>query len=258
MIHDSPSGQRTWPSAARFLHLRLDVMDKCLRIRQGALLILCWMVVGSLQSAQAIPTLQLDIVSQNTFYDPITESITTSSSNFTLYALLNPDRDSDLEGNYFISAAVMGPIDGGGSFVFAGDTIEVNNEMTFGRPPLEEEQQLPPHGIFDTYFHEFPFIFSSSSQAIPYNTQDNAGFGPTLSGDTGFYFRSFEVDTSNLGEGLSLHFDLYQTGSGIVEFAPFSKDAAFRQVPEPGTILLLALGLTGLATWNRRRGDAGP
>lgn len=207
--------------------------------------------------AQAIPTLQLDIFSPDTFYDAATESITTSSTEFTLHALLNPDRDSGLGGEYFISAAILGPIESFGSFDFAGNTYGVEEGMTFGTPPLAEGRQLPPHGIFDTYFFELPISFLGADEAIPYNTQDYPGLGPIPSEGTGFYFQSFNVDTTNLGEGLSLHFDLYQTGSGIVEFAPFSKDASFRQAPEPGTILLLGLGLTGLATWSRRRRGAG-
>jgi hypothetical protein len=224
-----------------------------------ALLIGCGMVLGSAQMAQAIPTLQLDIVSGNTFYDEATESITTSSTAFTLYALLNPDRDSGLNGEYFISAAILGPVEYFQSFEFGGTSYGIEDGMTFGTPPLAEGRQLPPHGIFDTYFFEIPISFVGAEEAIPYNTQDYPGLGPIWSeGSTGFYFQSFNVDVSNLGEGLSLHFDLYQTGSGIVEFAPFSHDGQFRRAPEPGTILLLGLGLTGLATWNRRRRNAGP
>jgi hypothetical protein len=230
-----------------------------LRLHKGAfaLLIGCWMILGSAQIAHAIPTLQLDIVSPNTFYDPATETIATTSPNFTLYALLNPDRDSDVDGTYFISAAILGPIDSGGSFVFDGQEIAVNGEMAFGTPPMGGGKQLPPHGIFDTYYAEFPINFGEAFEAIPYNTQDDAGLGPISSEGTGFYALAFDIDVSDLGEDLSLHFDLYQTGSGIVEFAPFSHSAQFQRAPEPGTILLLGLGLTGLATWHRRRRSAG-
>jgi hypothetical protein len=216
------------------------------------------MVLGSVQVAQAIPTLQLDIGSDNTYFDSVTETITTSSTTFTLYALLNPDMDSGLDGEYYISAAILGPIDSGGSFRFEGDEYVVNTDMPFGTPPWEDDgRQLPPHGIFETYFYEFKFNFADAPEAIPYNTQDYPGLGPISSEGTGFYYKAFDVDTTLLGEGLSLHFDLYQTGSGIIEFAPFSHNAQFQRAPEPGTILLLGLGLTGLATWHRRRRNTG-
>jgi hypothetical protein len=226
--------------------------------RLFVLLLGCWMLLGSVQVAQAIPTLQLDVGSSTTFYDLASESITTTSPNFTLYALLNPDKDSDLDGKYFISAAVLGPIDSGGSFKFGGQEIAVNSEMDFGTPPLSGDgKQLPPHGIFDTYYAEFAINFGEAFEAIPYNTQDDAGFGGNPFEGSGFYALAFDIDVSKLGEGLSLHFDLYQTGSGVVEFAPFSHNAQFQRAPEPGTILLLGLGLTGLATWHRRRRSAG-
>ncbi len=218
--------------------------------------------------AAAVPTLQLDILGGT--YDPVTETIVASSSTFQLYAYLIPNSRNPIGDTYSISAALVPqtvPPGGSlGSFMVNGTTIGVTSGMYYGIPPLEaylapDPGDLPPHGIFQTYFREFSFQFSPSNRAAVYNTQDNPGTGPTSQSNGGMYYQMFTIDTSLLAAGYAIHFDLYNTIIGsnpadvdISQFAPFSHDAESRRVPEASTLFLLGAGLVaGVALVARRK-----
>lgn len=221
--------------------------------------------------AVATPTLQLDI--KDGVYDPITETIVATGSAFTLYALLIPDNMTTfVTDTYYISAALVPKTEppGGsyGSFTFDGVTIQVTEDMIYGRPPIEDvevassdEGDIAPHGVYSTYFREFQFTFDTADSALAYNSQDNTGMGPTpVDGFDGpLFYHAFEVDTSNLQVGYAIHFDLYNvkidpvTGDrDILAFAPFSHDAESAVIPEPSS-LLLVLGGAGVVQRLRRR-----
>ena len=220
-------------------------------------------------SVMAIPTLQLDIAGGT--YDTTTETIVASGNPFTLYALLIEDSKNKVGDTYYISAALAPKTkspDDYGSFTFNGDTIDVTGDMIYGVPPVEtygsafwDSGDLQRHGIFSTYFKEFEFKFDAANKAIPYNTQDNAGDGPTPSANGTMYYASFTVDTSGLDPEYLIHFDLYNTYLASCRdvdickscFAPFSHDAESGKVPEPATLLLLGIGLVGLTLWGRRK-----
>lgn len=226
--------------------------------------------------ALAVPVLQLDIGPDRT-YDTSTKTIMSTSTNFTLYALLNPNRYNRLDDTYFISAAVVpkvGPTDQNlGTFTFNGNTVNVTEGMVYGVPPIDtfvgslpadfqpkDGGDLGKHDIFYTFFSEFSFQFSSANTVPKYDTQ-------TLSTSPGYLYRAaFNIDTSGLDPRYEIHFDLYnerviqscRTGAitdiDISQFAPFSHDAqSSRPVPEPGTMMLLGSGLIGLAGWGRKK-----
>lgn len=215
--------------------------------------------------AYAVPILQLDIAGGRYKYS--TETIVTSNDAFTLYALLNPSRYNTLGDTYYISAAVTPQVETPqslGSFTFNGSTVNITSDMSYGVPPLEailtsDRGDLPTHSIFPTYYREFEFQFDSANRIATYNSEDRAKSGGAIntaySETGGMYFAAFNLDVSSLSPGYELHFDLYNTTfnrySGdvdITKFAPFSHDAetSSTSVPEPGTLLLMGSGLTGL------------
>jgi hypothetical protein len=228
-------------------------------------------LLGSTVPALSYPTLQLDILGGN--YDPITQTIMAPSNSFTLYAYLIPDRSNSPGDTYYLSAALV-PRTGPdqvelGSFNFNGTDIRATGEMVYGVPPLEtitslqgwDSGDLAKHGIFNTFFSEFEFQFSNNNGVTQYNTQTRAINGGAIpTGGTGMYFAAFNVDTTNLASGYSIHFDLYNTklkgnlDTDVTQFAPFSHDAqsSSTSVPEPATLLLFGSGLLGLGLIRRR------
>lgn len=151
-------------------------------------------------------------------------------------------------------------------------------QQGYGSPPdpdtSNNNDDLPSHGIYDTYFYIYEFDFNGPVGPIG-NTQ------PGDSGTGSGYSEDFSVLVSGLEAGISgVHMDLFtvvgdgklQTtdGSGnplpagslsnqIFANAPFSHDAQYT-VSEPGLLSLLAVGAIGLAAQRvagRRRGSVG-
>jgi hypothetical protein len=227
--------------------------------------VLCLLLVSG-NAVFAIPYLQLDIEGGR-YVEGDEESVVIASDVFTLYALVDSSHGSTI-GSFYLSIALVPSIQPEpdeppilGSFTidyyddgFATSTIVyVVGDMEYGIPPLNlliEDPQNPgllaPHGIFETYFYELEFTLDPSGTTTPYNVQDDPG-GPTRFPPGGdLWYQEFDIDATNLSDDYFLHFDLYTTGSGIVDFAPFSKDA--QHTPVPGAVLLgiLGLGVAGI------------
>jgi hypothetical protein len=210
-------------------------------------------------NADAIPALQLDIEG-GSFYDTDTDTIVTRSKVFSLYALLMPTDVNPLSDTYYISAALTPQTDSAaslGSFIFAGDVVDVTAGMVYGVPPLEanlehDYRDLQPHGIYPTYYKEFGFQFDSADSITAYSSQTRAKHGWDLNtdynADGAMYFAKFDVDIDDLAPGYQIHFDLYNSAVklgdvDVTKYAPFWHDA--ETVPEPGTLLLMGSGLMG-------------
>ena len=206
--------------------------------------------------AFALPSLQLDIGGgyYNTTGDPRynDETIISSGDVFTLYALMEKGKYTSLDDTYSISMALFPHISltstspNFGSFMFNGQTIDVAEDMIYGNPGI------PSHGVFDTYYHVYDFNFIAGNQVGKYNTQDNPGQFDKFYPGTGLYYAAFSVDTTNLSDDVSIHFDLFSNS----KFAPFSHDADAQsdppQIPEPATLLLLGFGLAGIVGLRRK------
>lgn len=257
--------------------------------------------------AFAYPTLQLGILdlslgTDSVSYDPTTEDTLTTQNRFNVIALGDPSGDDKPNGadltatTHTLSVAItpqLAPGETGfGTFDFSLDggltstTIRVTEDMVFGTPPIEDlvptgnpGDELPGHGIYDTYYIEIPITFTAAMQVAPFNVQDDGMGSFDLSLD-GMYYSPVQFDTTALAEGIDLHFDLYhvreyttrgRNGGTFVEidyFAPFSHDAGTQRspgdtttpgnntttaVPVPGSLPLLALGAGLLAARRRRR-----
>jgi hypothetical protein len=107
-------------------------------------------------------------------------------------------------------------------------------------------QDLPSHGIFDTYFTEIPFTLTGATRTNLYDVEYNSG-GPGPENPLGkLYYQEFAVDATGLNDDYFLHFDLYTGVDGAIKFAPPSHDVT--HAPVPGALLLgmLGMGVAGM------------
>ena len=215
----------------------------------------CCLILAASGVSYGVPYLQLDI-SDGT-YDPLTETIFSTTNPATLYALVDStSSEFNSSDTFYISAAVSPKLEDFaldlGYFEFAGERIDVTAEMVYGTAPIEElKKELPTHDIFPTWFTERSFDLEFAGKAAEYNSQDSPG-GLVASTSGTLYYEDFAVDITGLADGYAIHFDLYTKNDDgtIAKFAPFSHDV--QMVPVPGAMLLGSLGLS-VSGWLLRR-----
>jgi len=228
----------------------------------------CLLLVGG-NTVFAVPYLQLDAQPAD-YVDFDEESIVTSSLQFTLYTLVNSTDSSfanDLsQSNFWVSVAIVpdpGDPDDLGSYEFDGKIFNVTqggadyDPMEYGVPPLEEflqQNSLPSHGIYDTYYREHQVFLDPTKLQILYNSQDFPGgpdqFDPNPNPEGDLWYQAFEVDATGLEyPPYRLHFDFYTTDAEtgyITAFAPFSHDVLATPIPASVILGILGLGVVGL------------
>ena len=210
--------------------------------------------------------LQLDADPATYVYGPVfgePESIVTTDSEFTLYALVDSTKGS-ITDTFYLSAAIIPSIQPEpstpptlGSFTFSNDgppdTINVVGDMTYGTPPilvLSNSDDLPGHGVFETYYWEYAFTLDGIKRANLYDSQTAQG-ALVDNPDGLLYYEDFSVNVSGLSGDYAVHFDLYTTTmkDGVLvlgDKAPFSHDVT--TTPVPGAVLLgmIVLGVVGV------------
>lgn len=252
------------------------------------------LAVGHAATASAAPVLQLDIAGG--VYDWDTKTIIATSNPFTIYAIGTPQGNittsAMLNDTYYLSAAVSPTVSEPGAdlgyFTINGERVNVTGDMIYGKPPVEQMEELQGfdhgdlqgHGIYPTYFAEFAFQFSPDARINEYNSAERALTGGTIqtaSNQGNSFVHEWVIDTSTLNPSFIVHFDLYNSryrrcGSqerelaqndpacvdvDVAQFAPFAYDAESPPVPEPTTLVLIGTGLAAGAIRRYRNRRAG-
>jgi hypothetical protein len=208
---------------------------------------------------------------------------------FYLSIALTPPQKDQGEGN----GPDLGSFDhNGDTYAVVGDMVYGNppiENLAYLQP--HDGQDLGRHSVFPTYFLEVEVKFTADQAIMDYNVAetdvDNFGDTSTVNytaGDSApkgvMFWEKDTFDVANLADGYGLHFDLYTKTAkacssaledgGVVpsectdvdreDFAPFSKDASYvpgdNNVPEPGTLGVLSVGLACLGWAARRRRKA--
>lgn len=195
----------------------------------------------------ALPSLQLgpDPLDDPSTWTYVDETWFVDESSFALNAY------ATAEGVAYLVVSAVPMMDAAAGDVFNVTVSNDNSDLTFvsgfGTPPISDP--LSPHGIYPTYFEIYEFVFDVSSVGeIPDTQPDQTG-----SGDG--YTETFYIDIDWLADGVTgVHFDLFTKDlEGFIAFAPFSHDAETAPVPEPATMLLLGVGLIGIAGLGRKK-----
>jgi hypothetical protein len=212
-------------------------------------------------SVLAIPTLQL--YTDSAVYDDTTETWVTGDSSFTLQALATNEGSGQGTGSVpltdttqvFLSIALASGVDpSSGSVTVNGMSI---TDYVFGIPPEgldpspPNSDQLPSHGIYDTYFAEYSFFLDESCLLCVSDMQPGADDTTAKDG----WVNNLAVSISGFD---LVHFDLYTKTwdeanyASVDHFAPFSHDAEY-QVSEPGSLALFGISLLAMGFAARRR-----
>src|SRR5262245_36105462 len=244
----------------------------------------CVALLGA-RTAQAIPVLQLYI--EGATYNSTTSAYELDISGsppgtpFRLWVIGNtagPGNHGPISGVTLVAsyaaASVQGLVMGvtpalaGGTGTFGGVTDpSLPANPTFIQANTGTHT-LPPHGVFDssTAWQEFALgnMTLTDSQLADFQN-DSSPFGSLV--NNAAQINVYEIVASGLSATgvVSLHFDVYgttQNGNLQSENSPFSHDASAAipviHTPEPSSLALLGIGVSGLLVFGRRIGRRSP
>jgi len=229
-------------------------MMKCNFSRQGGTVLkyLCFSILSIFiltSSAIAVPDIQLFI--DGATYDWDTQTwVATTTGSVDLYVISANDTKDDI----IVSLALgqsddpsLMTVDFGGTIINPGDWIYGNAPLP---PDWNPGGDVPPHGIFPTYFAEVHTGAYGLGMNIG-DVQPGSDFwDPSIPSGPANALGEYKIFTVDLSGpvGASVHFDAYTLNpdGSVDKFAPFSHDATTTIVPEPGTIILMGSGLLGL------------
>lgn len=212
------------------------------------------LLLGS--SAFAIPNIQLFV--DGGTYDFEHQTWVTTSSTFNLYVI-----GANVElSNVLVSMALFNDI---GDDPNGEVSVDINgttfNSWAYGYAPLstastwDNSEDLARHSVFPTWYSEFNAGNFGLVGGIGDVQPQPDYWDPSIEGYLAAAqamgeYKVFSIDVTG---ATFVHFDAYTLNpdGSIQYFAPFSHDAGM--VPEPGTLLLLGLGIAGLGVGRKFR-----